>query len=125
MGTLGVLVFLNMLGSEPEVDLPGLTALYFWSCACTSSLVRLGGKAGKADGLNSGALIAYLSDLDVIEVPLDMADIDERVVAMELTESLYAFLLRAISEGLLGGSAGDVAEGVRGGNLGPSELCEL
>lgn len=28
-GTLGVLVFLNMLGSEPEVDLPDLMALYF------------------------------------------------------------------------------------------------
>ena len=29
VGTLGVLVFLNMLGSELEVDLPGLIALYF------------------------------------------------------------------------------------------------
>jgi hypothetical protein len=75
--------------------------------------------------LNSGALTAYLSDLEVIEVPFDMADTDERVVAIELTESLDAFLLRVISEGLLGGSAGDVAEGVRGGNLGPRELCEL
>ena len=88
-------------------------------------MVRLGGKAGKADGLNSGALTAYLSDLEVIEVPFDMAETDERVVAMELTESLDAFLLRVISEGLLGGSAGDVTDGVRGGNLGPSELCEL
>ena len=88
-------------------------------------MVRLGGKAGRADGLNSGALTAYLSDLEVIEVPFDMADTDERVVAIELTESLDAFLLRVISEGLLGGSAGDVTEGVRGGNLGPSELCEL
>jgi hypothetical protein len=75
--------------------------------------------------LNSGALTAYLSDLEVIEVPFDMAETDERVVAIELTESLDAFLLRVISEGLLGGSAGDVADGVLGGNLGPSELCEL
>ena len=28
-GTLGVLVFLNMLGREPEVDLPGRRELYF------------------------------------------------------------------------------------------------
>jgi hypothetical protein len=75
--------------------------------------------------LNSGALTAYLSDLEVIEVPFDIADTDERVVAIELTESLDAFLLRVISEGLLGGSAGDVTDGVQGGNLGPSELCEL
>ena len=75
--------------------------------------------------MNSGALTAYLSDLEVIEVPFDMADTDERVVAIELTESLDAFLLRVISEGLLGGRAGDVTDGVRGGNLGPSELCEL
>lgn len=85
----------------------------------------MGGKGGSEDGLNSGAFTAYLSDLEVIEVPFDMADTDERVVAIELTESLDAFLLRVISDGLLGGSAGDGAEGVRGGNLGPREFCEL
>jgi hypothetical protein len=69
-------------------------------------LVLLGGKAGKADGLNFGAQTAYLSDLEV-------------------TESLDAFLLSVISEGLSGGSAGDVADGARGGNLGPRELGEL
>jgi hypothetical protein len=120
-----MLVFLNTFGSELEVDLPGLMALYFCSWACTSSLVRLGGRAGNADGLNSGARTAYLSDLEVIEVPFDMADTDERVVAIELTESFEAFLLRVISEGPLGGRAGDVADSARGGNLGPRELCEL
>ena len=75
--------------------------------------------------MNSGARTAYLSDLDVIEVPLDMPDTDDRVVAIELTESFEAFLLSVISEGLLGGRAGDVADGARGGNLGPREFCEL
>jgi hypothetical protein len=88
-------------------------------------LVLLGGKSGNADGLNSGALTAYLSDLEVIEVPFEMADTDERVVAIELTESFEAIQLRVISEGLLGGNAGDVADGAQGGNLGPRELCEL
>jgi hypothetical protein len=120
-----MLVFLNTLGRELEADLPGFIALYLCSWACISSLVLLGGKAGNADGLNSGALTAYLSDLEVIEVPFEMPDTDERVVAIELTESFEAFLLRVISEGLLGGRAGDVADGARGGNLGPRELCEL
>lgn len=79
-------------------------------------MVLFGGKAGNAFGLNSGARTAYLSDLEVIEVPFDMPDTDERVVAIELTDSLDAFLLNVISEGLLGGSAGDVADGARGGN---------
>lgn len=122
---MGALVFLNTLESELEGDLPGLKVLYFCSWACSSSLVLLGGKGGNADGLYSGAFTAYLSDLDVIEVPFDMADTEERVVAIELTESLDAFLVRVISEGLLGGNAGEVAEGVRGGNLGPREFCEL
>jgi hypothetical protein len=88
-------------------------------------LVLSGGKAGKADGLNFGAQTAYLSDLEVIDVPFDMADTDKRVVAIELIESFNAFLLSVISEGLSGGSAGDVADGARGGNLGPRELGEL
>lgn len=103
----------------------GRVALYFCSWACFSSAVLLAGKGGKADGLNSGALIAYLSDLDVVDVPLDLADTEERAVAIELIESFEAFLLRAVSDGFRGGSAGDVADGVRGGNLGPRELCEL
>lgn len=90
-------------------------------------MVLLGGKGGKEAGLNSGARTAYLSDLDVIEVPFDIADTDERVVAIELTESFEAFLLKleGWADGLLGGRAGDVADGVRCGNLGPRELCEL
>jgi len=88
-------------------------------------LVPLGGKAGKADGLNFGARTAYLSDLKVIDVPFDMADTDERIVAIELTELFDAFLLSVISEGLSGGSAGDVTDGARGGNLRPRELGEL
>jgi hypothetical protein len=108
-----------------KVDFPDLIELYLCSWVCTSSLVLLGGKGGSAAGLNSGARTAYLSDLEVIEVPFDMADTDERVVAIELTESLDAFLLSVISEGLRGGSVGDVMDGVGGGNLGPRELCKL
>jgi hypothetical protein len=99
-------------------------ALYFCSCACTSSFVRFGGRGGKAAGLNSGARTAYLSDREVIDVPLDLMDIDECVVAIELTESFEAFRLRVISDGRLGGSAGDTAGVVRGGSLGPSDAWE-
>ena len=118
---MGALVFRNALVREFEEDLPGLMALYFCSCACTSSFVRFGGRGGKAAWLNSGARTAYLSDREVIEVPLDLMDTDERVVAIELTESFEAFRLRVISDGRLGGSAGEVAAGVRAGSAGPSD----
>lgn len=103
----------------------GRAVLYFCSWACFSSAVLLAGKAGKADGLNSGARMAYLSDLDVVDVPFDLADTEERAVAIELTDSFEAFRLNAFSDGFLGGNAGDVADGVRAGNLGAKELCEL
>ena len=121
---LGALLFRNTLVRELEVEAPGRIALYFWSCACTSSLVRFGGRGGKAAGLKSGARTAYLSDREVIEVPFDLIEIDECVVPIELTESFEAFRLKVISEGRLGGSAGEAAAVVRGGNLGPSDTCE-
>jgi hypothetical protein len=121
---LGALLFLNTLLRELEVEPPGRIALYFCSCACTSSLVRFGGRGGKAAWLNSGARMAYLSDREVIEVPFDLIDIDECVVPIELTESFEAFRLRIISDGRLGGSAGEAAVVVRAGNLGPSDACE-
>lgn len=123
MGTFGALLFRNTL--DRGFDLTGRALLYFCSCACFSSAVLLAGKGGKAAGLKSGARIAYLSDLDVVDVPLDLADTEERAVAIELTDSFEALRLRAVSEGFLGGNAGDVADGVRGGNFGPKELCEL
>ena len=124
LGTLGALVFLNALVRELEVDFPGRMELYFCSCAWTSSFVRFGGRGGKAAGLNSGARTAYLSDREVIDVPLDLMDTDECVVAIELTESFEAFRLRVISDGRLGGSAGEVAVGVRAGSGGPSDDWE-
>jgi hypothetical protein len=122
---LGALLFRKTLVRELEAEAPGRIALYFWSCACTSSLVRFCGSGGKAAGLNSGARTAYLSDREVIEVPFDLIDIDECVVPIELTESFEAFRLKVISEGRLGGSAGDkAAVAVRAGSLGPSDACE-
>ena len=79
----------------------------------------MAGKGGRADGLNSGARMAYLSDFEVADVPFDLPETEERAVATELTDSFEALRVRAISDGLLGGNEGDGPEGVRGGSLGP------
>ena len=75
--------------------------------------------------------MAKRSDLDVMDVPFEMAEIDDRVVPMELIDSFDSRLLSWKSEGrrlfaaddcdgFLGGSAGDeLFDGVRGGSCGP------
>lgn len=88
--------------------------------ASFSSLVFLGGRAGRDAESNSGARTVCLSDLDVIEILLDIVDNDDLAVAMELTDSLLPRRLNAMSdgrllctegtsEGRLGGSAGEAA----------------
>ena len=72
--------------------------------------------------------MAKRSDLDVMDVPFEMAEIEERVVPIELMDSLESRRLSCKSEGrrpfvaevcdgFLGGSAGDeLFDGVRGGS---------
>lgn len=66
--------------------------------------------------------MANLSDREVVEVPLDKPETEDRAVALELTDSLDCFRLNVISDGRLCGKAGAVADGVRAGNLGPKEF---
>jgi hypothetical protein len=93
--------------------------LYFLNVASFSSCVRLGGNAGRVDGSYAGALTAYRSDWpDVTDVPVEMAEVPDRAVAIELTDSLDALRfsiysdclllpVEGASEGRLGGKAGD------------------
>ena len=88
--------------------------------AFLSSVVRLGGRGGKLEGSNAGALIRPASIDEALEpfvrvVPIDRAEIEDIV---EDIDSFDAFRL-IWSDGLRGGSAGDgCVDCLLGGNLG-------
>ena len=85
-------------------------SLYLFS---TSSLVRLGGKGGKAKGSKTGAFTRLPSIEGALEcaafvVPFERADIEEMVENVDEMDSLEAFLLIwRFSDGRRGGSAGE------------------
>lgn len=98
------------------------------AAASFSSCVLLGGSFGNAAGSYSGARMVYRSELEVNDVPLDIAENEVSAVAVDLIESLLSLLvitmsdvlrlcIEGVSEGLRGGSAGELPAG-REGNAG-------
>ena len=96
-----------------------------WYLFSTSSFVRLGGSGGKVKGSKIGAFTRFPSiegalECTVFAVPFDRADMEEMLEKVEEIDSLEAFLLNCrVSDGLLGGRAGDGCVDIfRTGNLG-------
>ncbi len=63
--------------------------LYFLYVASFSSCVRFGGNAGSAEASKVGARIENVSDRpEVMDVPLEIAEVPDLAVAIELMDSL-------------------------------------
>ena len=96
-------------GVDLEAERKGLRPAYLRASASLSSLVRLGGRAGRVEGSYSGARMRFRSDCEVMDVPFDSAEMEDMAVVTELRDSFDSRRLRVekASEGRLGGRAGE------------------